>query len=161
MGKRGFQPAPIALKIARGNPAKEKLPTDNPKPAVTIPPPLSWVKGAALEQYYQLGERFLRIGIMTENDGEALSAYCELSRVFGELAAVLQAEPLMVARGESQAVHPAVASMKAIRESMLRLESHFGMTPSSRSSLHVDPKKQDDDLLAFANDNRGRKGKTG
>lgn len=158
MGKRGFPPAPTALKIIRGNPGKRPLPEDEPKPTVGPPPCPDWLTEAGKEKWFDMAAKLDAIGVLTVIDGDALGRYCA-TWVRWRAACKFIEE-----RGEIYTIKnrdgspkcfwpfPQVAIANQLSQSLARLEREFGLTPSSRTLIKTEKKICDD---AFTEWSRG------
>ena len=69
------------------------------------------------------------IGTLHRTDGAAIERYCSLT------------DQWHLAVAESR-----INDMCKLAPTLLRIEQHFGLTPSSRAGLTVAPRKTDDDL---------------
>lgn len=137
---RGRKPKPTKLKIVEGNPGKRPLPTDEPafSPA-SIEPPVSLrdPKNAhALEEWNRVAPLLSEIGLLTEGDRTALTAYCTIYQrwVSAEQQILKEGVFREFETGYVQ-VNPYVTvanrSLKQMKEFMIE----FGLTPSSRVRL--------------------------
>jgi P27 family predicted phage terminase small subunit len=107
--------------------------------------------------------RLDEMGILTLADGESIALYASTYEQWDAARRQIEDEG-MTYETEKGLIkpHPLLSTLKECRAQMTRLLSHFGMTPSSRSSLHVQAKPSDDPILAFiaaqARPKAGRKG---
>ena len=94
--------------------------------------------------------RLEAVGVMTQVDGGAFRRYCELFALYEELQEFLRksghAHPTKNRKGEVTGVkaYPQVRLAVQVSEHLLRLEQHFGLTPSARASLAIDSRTRDD-----------------
>jgi phage terminase small subunit len=121
----GRPPKPTALKLVQGSRIRKKR--NEPKARVgCVPPP--WLPAGAATEWKRLSEPLLRLGLLTELDGDAFAAMCILTVRLGELAGT-----------------PADVS-NTTRE-LRQLWGRFGMTPADRAKVSVRPEEEKD---AFA-----------
>ena len=145
MGKRGFKPEPIALKLMKGT-----YRPDKDGELADMPP----VEKANLDSPAALGEIGLTVwqheaprlsdsGVLSESDRWALHTYCrtfdEVARLDGELAE--SGEYCTTDKGYI-CQHPAVNQRFKWLDLRRRYEAEFGLTPSSRSSVKVQRKAE-------------------
>ena len=130
MGRRGPAPMPSALKIATGNAGKRPIRDDEPKPEVGAPKCPTWLASDAKSIWRQLAPRLVRAGVLTKLDGNALGRYCDV------LCRWLAARD-----DEDEKLYQKLGVM------LLRLEQEFGMTPSARTRLRVEPRADEGDAL--------------
>src|SRR5215475_4281654 len=78
MGRRGPAPKPTRVKILQGNPGHRRLPTDEVQPAVgdKLKCP-SWLHKHARAKWRELAPILLRLGLLTEADGESFAIACQ------------------------------------------------------------------------------------
>jgi len=136
---RGRKPTPTALHVLRGFPGKRKLGRHEPQPAAlgTLAPP-AWLHDEAKAEWDRLAPVLGRLGVLTETDSDALTAYCEAwvtwkqatqkIRQFGMVIKGKQDVPMM--SPYVKIAHHALNQMRA-------LLVEFGMTPSARARLRV------------------------
>lgn len=142
---RGTKPKPTALKILQGNPGGRKLNTLEPKPTLLIPPCPDELCDDAKIEWKRLSPYLLRMGLITEADMAAFAGYCQ---TFGRWIA---AERGLKIEGEIQksdkgnlVQNPRLWVANRALEQMHKFISEFGLSPSSRSRLHIDPKVEDE-----------------
>lgn len=144
MGARGPQPKPTQLKVLEGNPGKQKLNENEPKPKMldTIPQPPKRLMKAAKEEWKRLAPTMVASGLLTTVD---LSAFAELCQNYAYYLAVdkeickttEEKGPLMLqtsTTGYTQ-VHPLISMRKQYYDTWHRGLSDFGLTPASRSRI--------------------------
>jgi P27 family predicted phage terminase small subunit len=119
------------------------------KPDATTPACPSWLDAEAQAEWADTAPKLERLGLLTEVDGPAFAIYCasfaawkKAERVVAEEGATFTTEKGYVC------VHPQVAIARSQKEAALKALAHFGMTPSSRAGLKVQPPRPADDPLA-------------
>lgn len=138
MGRRGPQPQPTALKIARGNPGKRPLNTEEPQlpaPDLTAPKGL---KGRALREWQELGPTLLAAGVLTMADLKCFLTYCQ---TVGDEE---RFEKLVDGVKPEEALRLGYAAhLLKVRGQLRQYEQDLGLTPASRSGVKakkpVDP----------------------
>lgn len=151
MGKRGPRPTPTKLKILRGNQAGCQTKTHEPEPAtdgIEMPQHLGQV---ASRRWAELLPMLQSIRVMTRADVEALARYCDTWEWWLATRAKLRADgdtyPILNDAGEVKyiAQRPEVSIAHKLAQQLRQLEQDFGLNPSARTSLHVEPTKPHDD----------------
>lgn len=149
MGKRGQDKKPAELKIYEGNRGHRKINDKRPKPDVRIPVCPAWMKGYARTCWKRLAPELHRLGVLTYVDRDTLAAYCMA------VAKLKYAEDHIVAEGEYHTNdkgnifrHPASITQGEMMRQIKALGGLFGLNPSSRNDLIVEPaSREKDDLL--------------
>jgi len=147
MGKRGPRPTPTKLKILRGNPGCRPLNKNEPQPpasGVTMPAHLGPVAQARWGELLPIVQA---MRVMTDADVEALARYCDTYEWWLAVRAKLRAEgdtyPILNDGGEVKyiAQRPEVSIAHKLATQLRQLEQDFGLNPSARTSLQVEPEK--------------------
>lgn len=143
MGQRGPAPKPTALKILEGNPGKQKLNTEEPKPPVpaTVPKPPKRLMPEAKKEWKRLAPSMVAMGLLTEVD---LAAFAELCQNYAYYLAV---DAEIMSRGEKGPIalqktpsgylqqHPLLSLRRQYYDTWRKSLADFGLTPASRSRL--------------------------
>lgn len=152
---RGRKPTPTAVKIARGNPGKRPLPVGEPRGDTSVDDgPPDWMTVEARQFWTEAAGRLRKSGVLTVDDLSALTVASEIygqwlraSRTVAEQGETIEVEG---SSGQTRIVErPEVAVAARARMDLLRYLVEFGMTPSSRARLKVDPQTAEDPLEAF------------
>lgn len=133
---RGRKPVPTVLRIARGNPRQHKIRDDEPMPAPVIDltvPALLAEDADARAAWDELAPMLHRLGLLTEADRHALIFYCVTFARWQEATRQVQHTGLVVKRRAS----PYVALASQLQAQCRALLIEFGLTPVSRTRLHV------------------------
>lgn len=95
-----------------------------------------------------MGDNLLRLGLMTEIDGPALSAYCVAWARWREAERKLQEFGIVVTTPNGFfAQSPYLGIANRALEQMMKVLIEFGMTPSSRTRVKAAPKAAKADPL--------------
>lgn len=137
MAPRGRKPVPTPLRLLRGNPGKRAIADDEPAPPVVgSPDPPAGLSGEAREEWTRRAPQLLAVGLLTEVDVPAFTAYCT---AWGRM---IDAEAKLKTTGEVVATpsgYPIVNPYRSIANKALsqcqQFWSEFGMMPSSRSRV--------------------------
>lgn len=148
VGARGPAPKPTILKKAAGNPGRRRLNEDEPvPPAGDITPPPELV-GRALEVWNYLAPICVTMKTLTIADVLTFASYCQVR------ARVLELQKLLWTKGASGATYgaktgkgnvshiqnlPQLYELNRLQEIAMRAEDRFGLNPSARSRIKVQP----------------------
>ena len=142
---RGRRPKPTQLKILQGNPGGRSLNKHEPKPASVIPPCPNELCDDAKLEWARLSPYLLRTGLITEADMAAFAGYCQ---AFGRWIAAereLKIEgEILVSDKKNLVQNPRLWVANRALEQMYKFLTEFGLSPSSRSRLKIDPKVEDE-----------------
>lgn len=137
MALAGAKPKATALKALAGNPGKRSLNRKEPKPRPGIPVRPYYVKGSARKEW-DWAVKEIPPGVLTMADRPMLALYCIVQGhiVDGTLA--------------GRAPNAALVAQARV------LASEFGLTPSARSRMSVDPVKEVNPFQELLNGTFGR-----
>ena len=149
------RPTPTALKIAKGNPGKRPLNLLEPQPSRQLPACPDYLPEGAKAAWNSLVPELCRIGVLTKIDMNLVERYCLTFHWWREAVVFVLAngKDLVVTDPNSGEVKGVVPSPYPKRISgyaaeLLRMEQEMGMTPSSRTKIHVSAEDSEDDLEA-------------
>jgi len=98
------------------------------------------VLGVAREEWKRISKRLHRQKLLTENDGSALAAYCIAYERWADAEEKLRKFGTVIKSPRNFLVQsPYLSISNRAMEQMLRVLTEFGMTPSSRSRIDIDP----------------------
>lgn len=148
MGQRGPKPTPTKVLKLRGS-WLAKTRDGEPQPPSELPPCPAWLDRASKELFRTLARQLVEAGILTRLDRQALTRYCVLSirwrkmeqfiQTHGEVCEVYS-EPDDEGRRSLLKIdlYPQVRLASTLATELLRIEHHFGLTPSARTALRVE-----------------------
>lgn len=145
-------PKPTALKLLTGNPGKRPLNDREPKPKVgaAVPEYLLKLPGP-LAQWRRWAPRLEALGVLTEVDAPAFARLCRLWDM-DEGGATWTPD---------DDVEPRIALKlrfdHQLMQEIRQLEGRFGMTPSDRVRIKVEPKKPESKLARYTRGRGARK----
>jgi P27 family predicted phage terminase small subunit len=136
---KGRKPQPSALRVLRGNPGRRPLPPDEPTPEPTVnAAPPEWLDEEAKAEWHRLAPMLERLGVLTESDTGALTAYCEAWATWkGATQKIRQFGMVIKGRNEIPMQSPYVRIAHNALIQMRGLLVEFGLTPSSRARVHA------------------------
>lgn len=144
MGKRGTKEQPTVLKLLRGNPGKRGLNKSEPKPAANFPSCPERFKGIAKEAWERFAAELEACGVGTKLDGTALEILASAYERWIEAdERVRQSGPIWIGAKKENGLpswewNPFQHVRKQEEKTISKMLSEFGMTPSSRASIHTD-----------------------
>jgi len=146
---KGRKPVPTVLRIARGNPSQHKIRDDEPAPSsvIDLSAPARFTDDAdARAAWDELAPMLHRLGLFTEAERHALILYCatfarwqQADRHLREHGSVLTSR-----RNKYPIVSPYVAIANQTLAQCHKLMIEFGLTPVSRTRVHVGKKDAPD-----------------
>jgi hypothetical protein len=130
----GRPPKPTALKLLQGNPGKRPLNDREPKPAVGCEMP-EFVKGDPLyvAEWNREAPRLIRLGILTEIDGDILGRVCVLRVKFRD----------QMAEGAS------ASALAGTSKELRSLEAQLAIGAANRTRVKVEQPKPASKLGRF------------
>lgn len=148
MGQRGPKPTPTQLLKLRGS-WLAKTRHREPQPPSELPPCPAWLDRASKELFRTLAKQLVEAGILTRLDRQALTRYCVLSLRWRKMEQFIQThgetcEIYSEADEHGQRallkidLYPQVRLASTLATELLRIENHFGLTPSARTALQVE-----------------------
>lgn len=156
MGQRGPKTKPTALKLIDGSYRKTRANPNEPTPPLGIPkrPPFLDNDPIACEEWDYQVEILHACGVLAENDGAVLGAFCvqvsRLAQAQKELMRLKEQNPLLSlitkTTGGNYIQNPLIGISNRAMLIMARLAAEYGLTPSSRSGIEVNthaPRKQE------------------
>lgn len=132
---RGRKPKPTALKVLEGIPGKRPLPANEPKPArpdaLTAP---RYLDRLGREAWRTIVPELDSLGLLTILDAPAISRWCDLWSRWRRARLKLR-DGFTDDQGRRK---PEAQIVKDCELAMLRIETEFGMTASSRTRVQAD-----------------------
>ncbi len=137
-------PVPTYLKILHGNPGKRPLNENEPQPKKDMPKCPRQLNKEARKAWKRLSKQLYEMGALTEIDGEALAMYCDAWATWIHAKEQLEkfGEVVKSPKSGFPVLNPFFSIASTSWEQMRRILCEFGMTPSSRSRVQIDPRKK-------------------
>ena len=151
MGRRGPAPKPTALKRLAGNPGHRPLNKNEPRFPAGVPPCPDFVlkDKIALAEWKRAVPELLRMGVLSEIFGTALAAYCMSYSQWQRAEIILRKEgSTYTMRNGTTCTHPAVGIARQAMAATRVWAAEFGMTPASRSRLHITTQDEEENEKA-------------
>jgi len=156
---RGRRPLPTAVKELRGNPGKRPRNLNEPQLEVGDPEMPAGLSVGAKQEWDAMVPHLKKMGVLTPVDRAALAGYCYAFDIFLranqeiEQFGLFLKTPIMGRKGTAEEgtiiayiteKNPAVAVANEALKTKKSFLTEFGMTPASRSKLHVEKPKAPD-----------------
>ena len=144
MGQRGPAPTPAPILQARGTLRKDRVHNFAVAPEGRPVCP-SWVDDEAKAAWKQIVPKLQGMRVLTLADCNALARYCQLWSRWKKAELFIQKHgetyPLKDERGKIKCLmpFPQVAIAHKLAAQLTRLEQEFGLTPSARTRIKVEP----------------------
>lgn len=146
----GRHPKPTELKRIEGNPGKRPLSDDEPKPAGLVGEAPEWLDEIGRMKWNQKRAVLEPLGLLTDADDDFLAAYCDAySEMVKATYDIREEGPISVSEKGSPYQNPRVGQKNKAVEKLVKIGALFGLSPSSRSGLHVDVKVTEEDEVAL------------
>lgn len=145
MGKRGPAPTPTNLRLLRGESRPSRVNKHEPKAplAARVEPP-DYLDVDARKVWDRLAPSLVQRGVLTAWDVDLFGAYCT-AVVHHRRAVRLVNETAVALKGPDGVVkHPAMQIVRDQAQLMTTIGGRFGLTPSDRSSISLEPQEQPD-----------------
>lgn len=151
--KSGRPSKPTALKRLAGNPGKRPLNTQEAHPELKLPSCPDHLDGEARKEWYRIGKQLVKLGLLSTIDRAALAGYCTTWGRWVEAEEALKKSGTVVKNKDGYPIlSPYLVVANHALAQMRVLLTEFGLTPASRSRIHVKaPVKQEGKLLRFIN----------
>ena len=137
---KGRKPVPTHLKLIAGNPGKRAINHNEPKPDSKAPPMPELDDDEKEAWNYVTGE-LEKMGILASSDLGIITAYCahwgtytRAKRAFQETGA----QDVVTTITGTQKKNPLLSIMENSLRNLERNASELGLTPTSRTRIHVD-----------------------
>ena len=143
---------PTALKVLEGNPGRRKILKDPKPPDDGIPEAPNHLDKYGMEEWERIARGLYYMGVLAEIDQSTLGAYCsayarwrhaeeELSKLAaksGDIAALVQKTT-----SGNWIQQPLIGIANKAAGDMMRYAGEFGLTPSARARLAIDPDRKE------------------
>lgn len=153
MGKRGPAPKPTALKVLQGNPGKRQLNDSEPtfeKTDEILKPP-SYLSTYAKKEWKRIAPMLIKNNLLTDADITTLAAYCQAYHRWIEAEKAIRIYGMVCKTDKGNIIQrPEVGIANKAMSEMVKYGKEFGLTPSSRSQLHIEkPEEAEDPFMTF------------
>lgn len=149
----GRPPKPTALKVLQGTDRPDRANTSEPTPPAGPVSPPSWLRGRARTLFKARAAMLVGMKVATTADADALALYCAAFTEFVECDEFIRKHgPIYSSIGPDGGVmhrpYPQVRMRSDAWRRVQRMASEFGLSPSSRSKLHIEAGEEPEDPFA-------------
>lgn len=138
---RGRKPTPMTIKRLNGNPGKRPLKQQLVAPD-GIPECPDHLDEEARKEWLRITRELDSMGILASIDRAALAAYCQVWSRWIDAEKLLADQGVIVKSPSGYAIqNPALSIANKSVEQLHRFSVEFGMTPSARTRIHIEPKR--------------------
>jgi P27 family predicted phage terminase small subunit len=148
----GRPPKPTRLRLLEGNPGRRPINENEPRPRrrQRIPSPPDDLGEIGKAEWRKMGPVLVRLGLLTEMDTTAFHMYCATYERWVDAERQARENPIIQTPSGYFQHSPYTSLANRLYYMVKQSLSDFGMTPSSRSRVAVDPSdRQDDELSEF------------
>lgn len=147
---KGRKPKPAAKKALQGNPGRRPINKAEPKIEGTTTPP-RWLDKVAKQEWRRLAPRLTRAGLLTPADRALFASYCRAYSRLVKADRFLRRQESLVYATPSGSIKPwpQEAIANAAVETMRKVATEFGFTPSSRSRLALETENPKSKAASF------------
>jgi P27 family predicted phage terminase small subunit len=152
MAKTGPKPTPTRLKRLKGNPGKRPLPKNEPQPdkPARVPMAPRHLDKIAKKEWRRMARELHKLGLLTALDTTALAGYCVAYSTWVMATEKIQKHGVLIKTPNGYPVQsPFLQIANRAASEMRTWLVEFGMTPSSRSRVTVEPKEDKDPFEEF------------
>ena len=149
MGKRGPKKEDHNLKVLKGNPGKQKLNEDYPRPDPVDAPPPDYIGDTAKQVWDKLAPELYKDGMLTERDLIQFRNLCIteeiLQTLYHSIKKKLDGLTFETETGYQQQI-PELNALDKYMKQIHRFADRFGLDPISRQSLTIAEDKEKDPM---------------
>lgn len=136
---RGRPPIPRELRLLRNG-------TSVPQAQDICPQCPEWLDCYAKEEWDRVAPELFRLGLLTEKDVTALSAYCQSYATWRKCEEAMSVEGMVSSGSRGQVrQHPCFKMADDALKQIHRFVSLFGLSPSSRARMEIEPPNAEGD----------------
>jgi P27 family predicted phage terminase small subunit len=134
----GRKPKPTKMKVVQGTFRKDRVVLNEPKPKNQLPPCPDFLEGKARQEYFRIGRKLERIGVLTEVDELALVSLCQSWAEYIEATEQARKTGMLVKSPSGYPIlNPYVTLANQALKRVRSFLTEFGMTPSSRCRVNA------------------------
>ena len=145
MGKRGPAPQPTNLRLLRGETRPSRVNRNEPKPPLParVEAP-DYLDADARIVWDRLAPSLITRGVLTAWDIDLFAAYCTAVVHHRPAVRLVNESAVLIKTPDGVSKHPAMQVVRDQAQLMTTIGGRFGLTPSDRSSIAVEPEERTD-----------------
>jgi P27 family predicted phage terminase small subunit len=129
---------PTPLRLLTGDQHKNRYNTDEPAPRASGPALPAEIGDEVAEVWHRVVGELTAMGIAYAADADALRCFCEAVVVHRKASFLLARSPVLVKGTLGGMVrNPAIQVQRDAATTIRQFAAEFGLTPSSRSTIHA------------------------
>ena len=138
---------PTVLRVLEGNPGKQPINQNEPKPDSDIPSYPDWLEDEAKREWDRIVPELHRLGLVTKIDITAIIGYCQSWARYVEAEKYLSdKDSVMVTDSGYMQQVPQVGMSQKYLKLCQSFMTEFGLTPSSRGRIQLPGQSEDDPM---------------
>ena len=146
---------PTKLKLIKGTHRPERENPNEPEYKIEIPDYPAHLSTRGRREWKRMSEVLFNMGLLTEVDMAALSAYCQFYGRWAEAEANLKKTDLVIKTKSGNIIqNPYIGIANTAFKLMKDCLTEFGMTPASRSRVSAKEEKKKEDPWDQFGDNK-------
>jgi len=148
----GRKKKPIKLALLQGNPGHRPIANDTPDPPAKIPSIPKHLDKIARKEWKNITQELDASGLLSNIDKAVLAEYCVAwSRWVQAEEQIKKTGYLMKTTNGNIITNPILWVANKAMEQVYKYATEFGMSPSARSRIHLEPKDSKDEFEDFLN----------
>lgn len=136
----GNRHKPTNLKVLEGNRGKRDLPHNEPKPRPLEPKKPRNLGQRACRIWKRISPPLIRLGLLTENDGDSFGALCATLARLEEIRGLINKpdfDIILTSDKTAARIHPLFTEERHRMAQLRQQAAEFGMSPRGRTGLQV------------------------
>ena len=143
----GTKPKPTKLKLIEGV-GKHRINQKEPMPRPVAPECPDFLSDTAKGEWARISGELETIGLLTKIDMAALAGYCDAFGRWVDASLMIQKHGMIIKAPSGYPIQsPYLSIVNTAIKDMKSFLVEFGMTPSSRSRINVEPNPDNPDNL--------------
>jgi P27 family predicted phage terminase small subunit len=152
LSSKGRKPIPSKIKQLQGTERADRKNHHEPISDAIDPKAPSHLKGNAKKEWNRMIEIFENMNLLTKMDRSALEQYCVCyGRWIDVEKEIVKHGTISISEKGVPFISPRVNLSSMMLKQMKSFLSEFGMTPSSRTRLHVEKPTEEDEFDSYLN----------
>ena len=143
----GRHSKPNSLKILDGD-RKDRINLDEPRSPEGLPEPPDWLDELGREAYLRVAGLLAEMKLAHRADADSLAIYAQNFSIWRQASETIADEGFLLTTATTTKAHPLFPVVNESQRTMTRILASFGLNPTARASLRVDPAGEDE-FLAY------------
>lgn len=141
MATRGPKPKPTEIKRRQGNPGNRPLNENEPQPVKGAPDRPAHLDATAIDAWDWLVKQLGEMNILATSDLAIMTLYCDTWSEYVTVRQNVNKYGMILISPKTQMpfINPHMNAEAMLKKQLLQYLGELGLSPSSRSRLHVEP----------------------